>query len=272
MMVNEKDHAFTECATFADIIKDTFGAWQNDWHFIDQAYLDEPGTTLDDFDFVMADVDVVSALTDLTAFLEGTLETKDSKYMTKIAQQFPDAGDQRSFALRMIIHYVGDIHQPLHGTSEVDHHFPQGDQGGNLHKLPADPKTGVQDLHAVWDSVIYEYPGYETLPLNQVDWDWYSEQTMQLEKRHPIDKKAEKVTAFGQWAQESLQMSEQLVYPGFIEHEKPDDEYLAKAKPALEARIVLAGYRLADLVIAIYKSHEATDEQQVAEAEAQFLQ
>ena len=51
MIVNEKDHAFTECATFADDIKKTFGAFQNNWHFINQPYLDEEGTTLDDFDF-----------------------------------------------------------------------------------------------------------------------------------------------------------------------------------------------------------------------------
>lgn len=71
MIVNEKDHPFTECATFADAIKLTFGAWQNDWHFIDQPYLDEPGTKIEDFDFVPNDVDVISALNDFTAFLSG---------------------------------------------------------------------------------------------------------------------------------------------------------------------------------------------------------
>ena len=81
MIVHEKDHPFTECATFADDIKPTFGGFQNDWHFIDQAYLDEPDTTLDDFDFVAADVDVVSALTDLKAFLQGSQETT-SQYIT----------------------------------------------------------------------------------------------------------------------------------------------------------------------------------------------
>ena len=71
MIEHERDHPLTECATFADDIKLTFGDWQTPWHFIDQPYLDEPGTTLDDFDFVPSDVDVVSSLTDLTNFLSG---------------------------------------------------------------------------------------------------------------------------------------------------------------------------------------------------------
>lgn len=110
MIVNEKDHAFTECATFADDIKLTFGAFQNNWHFIDQPYLDEEGTTLDDFDFHETDVDVTHALTDFTAFLKGDKNSDASKYIARIALDFPNYEDRRSFVLRMIIHYTGDIH------------------------------------------------------------------------------------------------------------------------------------------------------------------
>ena len=35
LIVHENKHPFTECATFADDIKDTFGGWQYNWHFID---------------------------------------------------------------------------------------------------------------------------------------------------------------------------------------------------------------------------------------------
>lgn len=132
MIVHEKDHPFTECATFADDIKETFGNWQTPWHFIDQPYLDEPESSLDDFpDFKMDSVDVISALTDLRAFLREETDIKHSHYVRKIAEYFPHHADQRSFALRLIIHYVGDIHQPLHAVSEVDHRFPTGDMGGN---------------------------------------------------------------------------------------------------------------------------------------------
>ena len=59
--------------------------------------------------------------------------------------------------------------------------------GGNLHKLPSDPDTGVGDLHAVWDSVIYELPGYETLPMDNDTWDFYTNLNLRLEKDHPVD-------------------------------------------------------------------------------------
>ena len=59
----------------------------------------------------------------------------------------------KSFGLRLLIHYLGDIHQPLHCTARVDKQFPQGDKGGNLFSLPNHLSIG--DLHAVWDSILY---------------------------------------------------------------------------------------------------------------------
>ena len=73
----------------------------------------------------------------------------------------------------MIIHYCGDISQPLHATTEIDSEFPQGDMGGNLQ--PVSPAVnGVDNLHSIWDSVIYEYPGYPVLPLDDASWEQYT--------------------------------------------------------------------------------------------------
>ena len=87
MMTSEDKHSFTECATFADIIKDTFGQFQYIWHFIDQPYLDEADTTIDDFpEFVMPDFDVIHALDDLSKFLKGEVESTNSPYVAAIAE------------------------------------------------------------------------------------------------------------------------------------------------------------------------------------------
>ena len=59
------------------------------------------------------------------------------------------------------MHYVGDIHQPLHASTRVDSKYPTGDRGGN--NFPVTPKDGINELHAVWDSLLYEFSGYETL-------------------------------------------------------------------------------------------------------------
>ena len=61
--------------------------------------------------------------------------------------------DGLSTAMRLILHYVGDIHQPLHATSRVNHEYPQGDRGGNSVPLPS--VDGAKNLHSVWDSVVY---------------------------------------------------------------------------------------------------------------------
>ena len=59
------------------------------------------------------------------------------------------------------MHYVGDIHQPLHASTRVNSKYPIGDRGGN--SFPLTSKDGINELHAVWDSLLYEFSGYETL-------------------------------------------------------------------------------------------------------------
>jgi hypothetical protein len=86
---------------------------------------------------------------------------KSSYYYTQVNKNFPTDSDGRSFALRMLIHYVGDLHQPLHAVAEVDSTYPSGDKGGNAEAIPS--ICGAANLHAVWDSVAYNYCGYPVL-------------------------------------------------------------------------------------------------------------
>jgi len=58
-----------------------------------------------------------------------------------------------SLATRLLIHYTGDVHQPLHAAARVNDEFPKGDRGGN--DLTIKPKDGTANLHAVWDSIMY---------------------------------------------------------------------------------------------------------------------
>ena len=150
---DEESHPFTECADFADNIKGQGYSFQSDWHFIDQPLLDEGKTIADYPDYVMADVDVIQAMHDLVAFLKGEEVDADSTYINQIADSFDDVNDQKSFALRLVIHYVGDLHQPLHTVSAVNDTFPEGDRGGNNQWIPN--VEGAGNLHAAWDAVIY---------------------------------------------------------------------------------------------------------------------
>ncbi len=66
------------------------------------------------------------------------------------------AGAKRAAALRFIIHFVGDLHQPLHGTTNSD-------RGGNcvpvqyLRRRPhARNNSYTPNLHHIWDTEIPE--------------------------------------------------------------------------------------------------------------------
>ena len=154
-LVTEGVAPFTECATWADDIKGKGYTFQSNWHYINLPYLSEEGTTLDDFKFTQPTEDTVGALTAYTKFLKGEISASESEYLTDIAERFSYETDQRSFALRLIIHYVGDLHQPEHSTAEVNTQYPSGDRGGTSEKIPS--KDGVSSLHFVWDSVLYKY-------------------------------------------------------------------------------------------------------------------
>ena len=60
-----------------------------------------------------------------------------------------------SLDMRLLIHYVGDIHQPLHASSRFTAEFPNGDRGGNSFHLKRNGE--INELHALWDSVLQEY-------------------------------------------------------------------------------------------------------------------
>ena len=58
----------------------------------------------------------------------------------------PEAGlVQRQHALRFLVHFVGDLHQPLHTTSRAD------DRGGNLCPVVFPGAKEATTLHGVWD-------------------------------------------------------------------------------------------------------------------------
>jgi len=48
----------------------------------------------------------------------------------------------KSAALRFVLHFVGDIHQPLHTASLFSPRFPNGDGGGNAFRV-----RGSSDWH-----------------------------------------------------------------------------------------------------------------------------
>lgn len=100
--------------------------------------------------------------------------------------------------MRLLIHYVGDVHQPLHATSRVNHDYPAGDRGGN--NVPLPKYETVDNLHEFWDSAGYEFDGYQTLPYSDADWETLGENVKRIRAAYPMDARVHDLNPH-HWAQ-----------------------------------------------------------------------
>ena len=62
----------------------------------------------------------------------------------------------KTFALRLYLHIIADIHQPMHATTYYSKGFPHGDKGGNYYRMKIFHRQ--MNLHHFWD----EAGGYLT--------------------------------------------------------------------------------------------------------------
>jgi len=194
-------------------------------------------------------------MTDCTKFLKNEITVSDSIYLQKIAEKISEEADQRSFVVRLLIHYVGDVHQPEHAVALVDSTYPTGDRGGNSEKIPS--KSGVGNLHFVWDSVLYEYTGRVHLPLSDSDFEWYTTEAAKLDGEYDVPASGLKAGDFKGWAADSMAEAKSVVYPDFVKGEDPDQAYIDAGKPICEKSLMVAGARLAALMVNIYGENSA---------------
>jgi len=167
----------------------------------------------------------------------------------------PDA--ERSEALRFLIHFVGDIHQPLHATARDTDEHTKGDKGGNDFRiLTPDVFAGVsrppRNLHAFWDFGGGLFQG-ERRPLSAESKSRIDNLAKSLMKSYP-PKSFPAVNDLNpdDWAKESFAAAKSVVY-NLEENTAPSAEYVKKAQDVSAHRIALAGYRLAHLLNELLK-------------------
>jgi len=141
---------------------------------------------------------------------------------------------ERSEALRFLIHFVGDIHQPLHDETRYGADG-KDDRGGNDVSVTFFGQKN--NLHAVWDTgiimhTVYNWGAYVV----RLQTGWLNGRDLSgLDGGNPID-----------WAQEAH---------GFVRdaYDVPSDgaldqAYYNKAIPVVDRQLALAGVRLAHLL------------------------
>ena len=173
-----------------------------------------------------------------------------------------------SVALAMIMHCVGDIHQPLHTTARYNPNAKPDDKykhdaGGNGVTLAniADTAWGG-NLHTFWDEAYRRY--YEggkvratpRLPeTNAPD----SPDLKEWMKRLPLDVSAKLDTSYDvkKWVMESHEIACTQVYgtlgiPYGIRNGELKEDYVKQGSITARHQIVVAGYRLAALLNDLY--------------------
>lgn len=150
----------------------------------------------------------------------------------------------RAEALKFLIHFIGDLHQPLH---TIDNH----DRGGNDVRVAAlrGEDGRATNLHAAWDTGIINLSA-ETEAAR-------ADRLIADLPAHPVVVTLDPIA----WAEEGHEIGARVVYkyPSFaptgpgLDPISLDDAYRATATITIDRQIQTAGARLAALINAILK-------------------
>ena len=203
-------------ANWADFIKsDSTMSYLSPWHYVDI----KGGLSFAEFkDYFKKDT-IADAFTKLN-FLIKELKNKNLPM------------DKKAMYLKLVIHIVGDIHQPLH----VGH--PE-DKGGNDIKVTW--LGSPTNLHSVWDSKLID--------IQQLSYTEYAaainhttiSQRKALQKQQLID-----------WLYQTYQVADK-VYANIKPDDKLSFQYNYKFIGILEQQLLRGGVHLAGLLNEIFK-------------------
>jgi hypothetical protein len=193
-----------------------------DWHFVDIPQ-DAPGFSEERDCFrpqdkhKNADIDHHNCVVDRI------------EIFTKVLSDQNASPAQRLEALKWVVHFVGDLHQPLHAIDTA--------HGGNDIKLPVfgSPKCGDYDcnLHWTWDTLLLEHAGY-------TEEEYVGRLNTLIEQKHlaatgtPLD-----------WANESHLEARHILTPTPT---VVDEAYYQANISLINERLALAGLRLAKVL------------------------
>ncbi|NRB48737.1 MAG: S1/P1 nuclease [Saprospiraceae bacterium] len=164
--------------------------------------------------------------------------------------------------LAFLVHFVGDIHQPLHSTSVHNNDLPGGNLGGNIYPLDS---QRWRNLHALWDSGCGYLANYnninpygspkEALTKEEIDRLWkLAEEIIALAPKEEIVGLELMDPDF--WALESHKLAIKYGYQGVNEIDEngreiwlkpnmaPSRLYLKNGQEVVVKRLATAGYRL----------------------------
>lgn len=230
------NNTFVTAAVWADDIK-SYTSTFSTWHYIDIPFsLDGTSTN----SFSLPAFDVVKAIRTNIYFLQNPGTTQSN----------------RAFHLRMLLHFIGDIQQPLHCSTAIWSARTGGDAGGNTFYLTGD----YSNLHSLWDSGGYELTDNLSRPLSVANQSALSNKAANIETIYPYDYTANvgKVTDPLTWAQEGVGLAQAVCYANIALNATPDTTYFDNAAATTNQRMATGGQQLADLLNTIFGTNAVT--------------
>ena len=134
----------------------------------------------------------------------------------------------KQLAMKILVHVVGDMHQPMH----MGH---ARDLGGNRIKLKYFGRD--TNLHSIWDSA---------LPEAAHKWS-YTEWQQQIDRATPDEQAAIVAGSVDDWARETLHVAAE-VYVYFQPGRNYSYDAIARWAPVIERQLLRAGLRLAHVL------------------------
>jgi len=222
---------FMKASTWADEIRNYNDPTTHpNWHFID--YKLKPNSYPQKPDLNPTDNAVVG-LKQLMAWL-------DDPHL---------APDEQAKNLAFLIHFVGDIHQPLHCECLFNSTFASyadGDRGGNrFYVYTNSNSTGKDKLHSLWDSFLGDKESLSTIEgrvSTITSAHQRSDFTTQLAKTDPQDWSIEsRAFAVSEGYKVLPALNGTSAHPVTL-----PANYISEGVALSESQAALAGYRLAD--------------------------
>ena len=219
------------------------------WHFVDIP-VEGDGHFSKDADYCRSTRQgdcIVLAIDDFVVLLKRSTEHAFGTYKPDKKRQYHDA-------LSFLVHFLGDIHQPLHCAER------NNDGGGNAVEVTwQNPPPGTLNLHSVWDGELVKrnismagkqnYNDYAVWVVQHLSAAERNYATLNSETIEPG--KPENVIA---WAESSHTIARNVAYskpaqPGVT---TLDQAYFDAAVPKVQQQLRLGGVRLARILNEIF--------------------
>jgi len=192
------------------------------WHYENRAACDQTGNAL-------------------RVCPQGQCLTRQIERFTTVLRNSQVSRTQRAEAIRMLVHLLGDLHQPLH---LIDNH----DRGGNDVLVLVPGEREPRRLHEVWDTRLVR------MNMRRTDAAKYASSLL---SHFQAQRVAWQSGNTEQWAGESYRIGKEYAYaalPGFVCQTSTinnsivthlSNSYIQNARAAIDEQLAKAGVRIA---------------------------